>query len=211
MLPLLWLAFTAPPIAIEHVPNVLPDPMMVERLLAPPRCLAAACVRGEWQVDAMPSIPAGQRRLDGQDLPGGGGLWQIADQQRRDWMKAQGSKARVGLQYGLQALKTADASVKVAFGTSYRMQGYADDGMAGTGPVFRSQLEWNQSLGKNARLSQTTRVETGQHGTYLRNSLQFNLQLQPDLILSSGVDMRRDSAVSSRNQTDATMNLRYAF
>ena len=66
-------------------------------------------------------------------------------------------------------------------------------------------------MGERARLSQTTRVETGQHGTYLRNSLLFNLQLQRDLTLSSGVEFRRDSDASGRNQTDATLNLRYAF
>ena len=72
-------------------------------------------------------------------------------------------------------------------------------------------MEWRQALGERARLSQTTRIETGQHGTYLRNSLLFNLQLQPDLTLSSGVELRRDSDASGRNQTDATVNLRYAF
>lgn len=211
MLPLLWLAFTAPPITLDHAPAPIIEPVVVQRLLAPPRCLAASCVRGEWQVAAMAHIPAGQRRIDADDLPGNGSLLRIADRKRRDWMKPQGSNDRVGLQYGMQALSTDEASVAFSVDTAYRLQAYADDGTAGTGPVLRGQVEWRQALGERARLSQTTRVETGQHGTYLRNSLLLKLQLQPDLTLSSGVEFRRDSDITGRNRTDATVNLRYAF
>lgn len=211
MLPLLWLAFTAPPITLFHVPAPIIEPVVVQRLLAPPQCLAATCVHGEWRVEAMADIPAGQRRIDAEDLPGRGGLLRIADRKRRDWMKPQGSNDRVGMQYGMQAWSSDEASVAFSVDTAYRLQAYADDGTAGTGPVLRGQLEWRQALGERARLSQTTRVETGQHGTYLRNSLLFNVQLQPTLTLSSGVEFRRDSDITGRNQTDATVNLRYAF
>ena len=210
MLPLLWLAFTAPPIVIDHAAVPVLRPEVAQPLVEPPRCLVARCTNGEWVVDAMPQIPAGQRRIDGNDLPGHGGRLRIKDE-RRDWVRSQGSNARVGMQYGMQALKTQDTSVRVAVDTGYRLQGYADDGIAGTGPILRGRVEWQQALGENTKLSQTTRVETGQHGTYLRNSLQLNIKLQPDLTLSSGVDMRRDSDVRGRNQTDATLNLRYTF
>ena len=210
MLPLLWLAFSAPPttIALPLLP-VLP-PEVAQRLIDPPRCLKARCVNGEWSVDAMAAIPSGQRRIDANDLPGGGGQLRLPNE-RRDWMKPQGSNARVGVQYGVQAMKTRDTSVRVSVDTGYRLQGYADDGTAGTGPILRGQVEWNQALGKRARLSQTTRIETGQHGAYLRNSLLLNVQLQPMLTLSSGVEMRRDSDLVGRNQTDATLKLKYAF
>lgn len=211
MLPLLWLAFTAPPITLDIAATPVLEPVVVQRLLAPPQCLAATCVHGEWLVAAMADIPAGQRRIDAADLPGNGSLLRIADQKRRDWMKPQGSNDRVGMQVGVNAFTTDEASVAFSVDTAYRLQAYADDGTAGTGPVVRGQMEWRQSLGERARLSQTTRVETGQHGTYLRNSLLFNVQLQPDLTLSSGVELRRDSDASGRNQTDATLNLRYAF
>lgn len=210
MLPLLWLAFSAPPTAIALPPLPVLQPEVVQRLIDPPRCLKARCVNGEWSVDAMADIPSGQRRLDADDLPGSGG-WLRLPNERRDWMKAQGSNARVGMQYGVQAMKTRDTSVRVSVDTGYRLQGYADDGTAGTGPILRGQVEWNQALGKRARLSQTTRIETGQHGAYLRNSLLVNVQLQPMLTLSSGVEMRRDSDLVGRNQTDATLRLRYAF
>lgn len=211
MLPLLWLAFTAPPITLDIASTPVIEPAVVQRLLAPPQCLAASCVHGEWLVDAMADIPAGQRRIDAEDLPGNGSLLRIADRTRRDWMKPQGSNDRVGMQYGVNAFASEEASVAFSVDTAYRLQAYADDGTAGTGPVLRGQLEWHQTLGERARLSQTTRVETGQHGTYLRNSLLFNLRLQRDLTLSSGVEFRRDSDASGRNQTDATLNLRYAF
>jgi hypothetical protein len=210
MLPLLWLAFSAPPTAIALPPLPVLQPEVVQRLIDPPRCLKARCVNGEWSVDAMADIPSGQRRLDADDLPGSGGRLRLPNE-RRDWMKAQGSNARVGMQYGVQAMKTRDTSVRVSVDTGYRLQGYADDGIAGTGPILRGQVEWNQALGKRARLSQTTRIETGQHGAYLRNSLLVNVQLQPMLTLSSGVEMRRDSDLVGRNQTDATLKLRYAF
>ncbi|MCR6495145.1 DUF481 domain-containing protein [Thermomonas sp. S9] len=129
----------------------------------------------------------------------------------RDWVKAQGSNARVGMQYGLQALQTRDTRVTLALGTGYRLTPYADDGIAGTGPILRGQLEWNQALGRYARLSQVTRLETGRHGAFLRNSLLLNVQLRPALTLSSGVELRRDRDLAGRDQTDATVKLKYAF
>ena len=211
MLPLLWLAFAAPPTALAELPVPVLPPEVVQRLIDPPRCLAAHCVNGEWSIEAMVAIPRGQRRLDADDLPGSGGRLRLPSE-RRDWMKAQGSNARVGMQYGVQAMKTADTSLRVSVDTGYRLQGYADDGTAGTGPILRGQVEWNQQLGKRARLTQVTRVETSQqHGAYLRNSLLLNVQLQPALTLSSGVEMRRDSDRVGRNQTDATLKLKYAF
>ena len=211
MLPLLWLAFSVPPSAIELAPVPVMDAAVVHRLADPPRCLAARCASGEWLVQAMPAIPAGQLRVDGNNLPGAGGRLRVPAQPRKDWMKAKGSNARVGLQYGMQALKSDYASLAWAIDTGYRLQGYADDGIAGTGPVVRGNLEWKQSLGERTRLSQVTRIETGQHGTYLRNSLLLKFQLQPALTLDTGVEMRRDSEVRGRNQTDAKLNLRYVF
>jgi hypothetical protein len=211
MLSLLWLAFSVPPSAIEVAPVAAIDAALVQRLADPPQCLSARCASGEWQVRAMPAIPAGQRRIDGDALPGAGGRLQVAAQPRKDWMKAQGSNARVGLQYGMQALKSEYASLAWAIDTGYRLQGYAEDGIAGTGPVLRGNLEWRQALGERTRLSQVTRIETGQHGTYLRNSLLLKFQLQPALTLDTGVETRRDSEVTGRNQTDAKLNLRYVF
>ena len=71
--------------------------------------------------------------------------------------------------------------------------------------------EWKQALGERTNLSQVTRIETGQRGTYLRNSLLLKFQLQPTLTLDTGVELRRDSEVTGRNQTDAKLNLRYVF
>ena len=211
MLPLLWLAFSAPPSAIALAPVPVMDAVVVQRLADPPRCLAARCASGEWQVRAMPAIPAGQLRIDGDNLPGAGGRMRVAVQPRKDWMRAKGSNARVGLQYGMQAVTSEYASLAWAIDTGYRLQGYADDGIAGTGPVLRGNLEWKQALGERTKLSQITRIETGQHGTYLRNSLLLKFQLQPALTLDTGVEMRRDSEVRGRNQTDAKLNLRYVF
>ena len=210
MLPLLWLAFTAPPVAIAEPPVQVLRPEVAQRLVAPPRCIAAQCASGEWQVEAMAKIPAGQRRLDADDLPGAGARLRF-DDKRRDWLRAQGSNARVGVQYGVQTLQSKGSSLRLAVDTGYRMQGYADNGIAGTGPIVRGRMEWRQALGERARLSQDTQLEAGQHGAYLRNQLRVNLQLQPALTLSSGIDLRRDSAIDSRNQTDATLNLRYVF
>ena len=166
MLPLLWLAFTAPPSVLAPLPLPVLPPEVAQRLVAPPRCLAAQCANGEWVVDAMAAIPAGQRRVGADDLPGSGGRLRLPNE-RRDWVKPLGSNARVAMQYGLQAVKTPGTSVRVSVDTGYRMQAYADDGIASTGPILRGQVEWSQALGKRARLSQVTRVETGQRGAYL--------------------------------------------
>ncbi len=211
MPPLLWLVLAAPPTAFA-VPPPLPvlQPEVAQRLLDPPVCPAPRCVNGEWVVEAMPAIPPGQRRVGPEDLPGGGGRLRVPGA-TRDWVKAQGSNARVGMQYGLQALQTRDTHVTLALDTGYRLKPYADDGIAGTGPILRGQLEWNQALGRYARLSQVTRLETGRHGAFLRNSLLLNVQLRPALTLSSGVELRRDRDLAGRDQTDATVKLKYAF
>ena len=108
-----------------------------------------------------------------------GGRMRLSNE-RRDWVKPLGSNARVAMQYGLQALKTPGTSVRVSVDTGYRMQAYADDGIASTGPILRGQVEWNQALGKRARLSQVTRVETGQRGAYLRNFVYKFAELLSD-------------------------------
>ena len=209
-LPVLIAAIALPPaIAAESPPPIL-QPEIVARLLDPPTCLQADCLGGEWVIAAMPGIPAGQRRIDGSSLPGGGGRLRLQGSQR-SWIKARGSNARVGLQYGEQMLKTADTSVSVAMETGYRLQGYADDGTAGTGPVLRGQFSWSQVLGPRTRLAQTTRLEAGEHGAYLRNTLSLDVRLWPQWTLGAGVETRRDSSVTSRNQTDATVKLRYLF
>lgn len=211
MLPLLWLAISVPSSVIELAPVPAVDPLVAQRLADPPRCLAARCIGDEWRVGSMPAIPAGQLRVDGESLPGAGGRLRVASPPRRDWIQARGSNARVGLQYGMQALATDDASLSWAIDTGYRLQGLAEDGIAGTGPVLRGNLEWRKDLGGRARLSQLTRIETGQHGTYLRNSLLLRFKLQPALTMDTGVELRRDSAVDSRNRTDARLDLRYVF
>ncbi len=210
MLPMLWLALVAPPVTLAQFPEPVLTPEVAQRLIDPPRCLLARCVNGEWQLASMVAIPGGQLRIDGQGLPGSGARLRLSDT-RRGQFKPQGSNARVGLQYGMQAMHTDDASVRWVVNTGYRLQGYADDGTAGSGPILRGQVEWQQTLGARTKLTQTTRVETGQHGAFLRNSLLLKVQLHPALTLSSGVEIQRDSEIASRNQTDATVKLRYTF
>lgn len=111
----------------------------------------------------------------------------------------------------MHAVKSEYASLALAIDTGYRLEAYADDGIAGTGPVLRGNLEWRQALGDRTRLSQVTRIETGQRGTYLRNSLLLNIQLQPALSLDTGIELRRDSEAAGRNQADANLKLRYVF
>lgn len=211
MLALLWPAFIAPPIALEHAPPVLPQPVLAARLLAVPACGWMRCLDSEWNPQAQPAIPAGQLRVDAEALPGGRVQLQLADARHREWMKPEGSKARFGLQYGIEAMDTQATRLKLAVDTGWRLQAYAEDGIAGTGPVLRGRMEWQQALWPNARLSQVTRVETGQRGTYLRNSVQLQWTLRPAWTLDSGLELRRDSDVRSRNQTDANLTLRYAF
>ena len=207
---MLWLALSIPPPAIHQPPVPVLQPEVVQRLLDPPKCVAARCSGGEWRVEAMPSIPAGQLRVNGDSLPGGGGVLRFGDA-RRGWMKAQGSNARVGMQYGTQLLKTQDASLLFSVDTGYRLKAYADDGVANTGMIVRGQVEWKQALGDYFHLAQTTKLEAGQRSAFLRNSLLLKVQLQPTLTLSSGIESYRDSERVSRNKTDATVKLRYVF
>lgn len=209
MLPLLLMAATLPPVIPPDIPSLL-SPEMAQRLVDPPRCLEPRCVRGEWVVDAMPRIPAGQIRVDGSALPGAGGRLRLPGSQR-SWVKAQGSNARVGLQYGAQMVKTAATSVRVAMEPGYRLQAGADDGVIEVGPVLRGQVEWSHALGEEGRIAQTARLELGQRGAYLRNSVSFVWQLHPRWSLGTGLETRHDSTQQSRNQADMTVKLRYLF
>lgn len=208
MFALLGLVLAAPPVLTTLPSTPLLQQEVVLRLVDPPRCLQARCLGDEWHVGAMPAIPAGQLPVDGNALPGAGGRPSLPAA-RAGQLKAQGSNARVGVQYGLQVAKTGQTSARVALETGYRLQGYADDGIAGTGPVLRGQLEWSHALGPRSRLSQTARLEAGQHGAYLRNNLSLDLSLRPKWTLGAGVETRRDSNLAARNQTDMTVKLRY--
>jgi hypothetical protein len=210
MPPLLWLALAAPPtpLTVPDLPRVPPE--VAQRLLDPPRCLQPRCVHGEWVVEALPDIPRGQRRAGADNLPGGTTRLRVPGV-ARDWVKPQGNNARVGVQYGMQVVQTPSTSVRVAVDTGFRLKRFADDGIGTTGPILRGQLEWNQVLGQRVRLIQSARVETGQRGAYLRNSLLLNVQLQPVLTLISGIELQRDRDLPGRDRTDATLKLKYAF
>lgn len=208
MLPLLGLVLAAPPTLGALPPTPLLQQELVLRLVDPPRCLHARCLAGEWRVEAMPTIPSGQLPVDGNALPGGGARPNLPGTPPEQ-VKLRGNNARVGLQYGRQMAKTGQTSVRVVMETGYRLQGHADDGISGTGPVLHGQLEWSHALGQRSRLSQTARLEAGQHGAYLRNNLLLDLSLHPKWSLGAGVETRRDSHLTTRNQTDLTLKLRY--
>lgn len=206
----LALALVAPPAFNALPPEPLLQPELLQRLVDPPRCLQASCLSGEWVEGARPGIPAGQLRVDGSALPGGGGRLRLPGV-RPDWIKAQGSNARVGLQYGTRMVETGQTRVSLLMEPAYRLQGGVDDGIEGTGPVLRGQIAWSHALGAHAQVSQTARLEAGQGRAYLRNSLSVVWQLHPQWSLGTGVDTRHDSAIPSRNQTDMTVKLRYLF
>lgn len=145
-----------------------------------------------------------------QRFAGGGGRLRLPGA-RPDWVKAQGSNVRVGLQYGTQMVKTGQTSVSLLMEPAYRLQGGVDDGVQNTGPVLRGQIAWSHALGANASVSQTARLEVGQGGAYLRNSLSLDVRLWPQWTLGAGVETRHDSGLSARNQTDTSVKLKYAY
>lgn len=218
-----WLALLAPPVYVLPLPQApeLPAAMALATGRAELRtpCLALRCRDAEWQ----PPSPASTYAFRGEDqpvrrsvLPGQAspGPRLRASASRRDWVAGDGNAARLGARYGIDAIRTPDTRLTMEVGTGYRLQPYADDGIADTGVVARGYVEWRRTLAPWAALTQQLRVETGRGDTVVRTRVGVDVELLPQWTLRSSVDTRHDSAGNGgRGVTDSngTVQLRYVF
>lgn len=182
-------------------------------------CLALRCVDAEWAAPSAATTyayrgdeqPVVHTVLPGAPLPG---VRTLPAPGNRDWMAPYAGLDRVSARYGTTVLDKPGTGVDIEIGTGYRWQPYADNGGADTGVVARGRLEVRQKLGERTRLRQQTRVEAGRQNTYVRNSLGVEVQLKPQLKLTSDVEVRHDTAAnggSGQTDTEGNVRLRYAF
>lgn len=209
-----WLAVLAPPVFVQPFPQAPAAPAAIalfarEVSLQRP-CYTLQCLRDGWQLAAAP-LPARRNPFAlPRPVSARSGVGLYAPATRREWTANYGSNARFGTRYGMDAIRDEDTQVSIEFGSAYRLQPYADDGIGHIGPVARGSLRWLQRLGERARLEQQVRVETGRGDTFVRNLLSLDIVLESNWTLRSSIDLRHDTAADN-TATQGTVQLRYSF
>lgn len=226
MLAALWLALAIPPIHLAPLPESPGEPaaLAVAAGRADLRrpCYHLACDDAGWQPPnrftriARPKVPGSVDPLAKIRMPAIAArrypLYSPAS--RRDWRVHHGSHSRFTAGMGYEAIRTPDTSVRLEFGTGYRLQPYADHGTASEGPIARGRMELRQSIAERALLTQNLLVETGRFNTTTRQVIGLDLELQPQWTLHSNFELRHDSAGnggSGATDTEGSLHLKYRF
>lgn len=226
MLAALWLALATPPVFIQPLPESPGEPAALA--LAAGRadlrrpCYQLVCDDAGW------GTPNRFTRIQPARAPGSvdplvaSRLPALAARRyplyspavRRDWRVNHGSHSRFTTGFGYEAIRTPDTSVKLEFGTGYRLRPYADHGTAAEGLIARGRLELRQSIAERAMLTQNLLVEAGKFNTTTRQVIGLDLKLQPQWTLHSNFELRHDSAGNGgtgATDTEGSLHLRYRF
>jgi len=226
MLAALWLALAAPPVYLQPLPDSPAEPaalaLAAGRLDLRRPCYTLVCEDAGWRAPNrftriwQPRVPGSVDPLAKIHMPAIAArrypLYSPAS--RRDWRVNHGSRSRFTAGFGYEAIRTPDTSVRLEFGTGYRLQPYADHGTATEGPIARGRLELRQSIADRALLTQNLLVETGKSNTTTRQVIGLDLQLLPQWTLHSNFELRHDSAGnggSGATDTEGSLRLRYRF
>src|SRR3546814_13035017 len=94
----------------------------------------------------------------------------------------------------MQAIRRPDTKVQLELGTGYRLQPYAEYGTAAIGVIATGGLRLSQRFGAWAEINQRVRVETGRNNTFVRQTLDVDIMLQPRLTLPSRLGGNHDDA-----------------
>ena len=226
MLAALWLALAAPPVYLQPLPDSPGEPaalaLVAGRVDLRRPCYSLVCEDAGWRAPnrftriEQPRVPGSVDPLAKIRLPAIAArrypLYSPAS--RRDWRVNHGSRARFTAGFGYEAIRTPETSVRLEFGTGYRLQPYADHGTAAEGPIARGRLELRQSIADRALLTQNLLVETGKFNTTTRQVIGLDLQLLPQWTLHSNFELRHDSAGNGgtgATDTEGSLRLRYRF
>lgn len=226
MLAVLWLAFAAPPVFLQPLPGAPGEPAVFA--LAGGRadlrlpCYHLVCDDAGWEAPnrftriLQPRAPGAVEPLGKIRLPAIAArrIRLHSPASRRDWHVNHGSRSRFTAGIGYEAVRTPDTTVKVEFGTGYRLVPYSDYGTAAEGPIARGRLELSRTIADRARLTQNLLVETGRINTTTRQVIGLDLQLLPQWTLHSNFELRHDSAGnggSGATSTEGSLRLRYRF
>lgn len=226
MLAALWLALAAPPVHLQPLPDSPGEPAVLAlaggRVDLRRPCYTLVCEDAGWRAPnrftriEQPRAPGSVDPLAKIRMPAIAArrypLYSPAS--RRDWRVNHGSRSRFTAGFGYEAIRTPDTSVRLEFGTGYRLQPYADHGTAAEGPIARGRLELRQSIADRALLTQNLLIETGRSNTTTRQVIGLDLQLLPQWTLHSNFELRHDSAGnggSGATDTEGSLRLRYRF
>lgn len=221
-----WLAVVGLPVFMQPLPEApdLPAAMAVasgQVSLRQP-CYRLACRDAEWSAPHTPTLartraPGTVTPIQAQRLPRLAtrrfiGLYSPAS--RRDWFDTAGGAALVDTRYGLEAVRSPTTQLELEVGTGYRLQPYANYGTAAQGPVAMGQVRLSQRLGEHAELNQQVRVERGRENAFVRQTVGFDLALDPNWSLLGDFELRHDTAGNGgegRTDQEGSVRLRYAF
>lgn len=226
MLATWWLAIVGLPVFHQPLPEAPAEPSAVavaagQVSLRRP-CYAVRCQDVDWQGPATPApiaraavpgtrptiVPLRVPSIAARPYP----LYSPAS--ARDWRASQANHTRVETRVGYEAVRTPDTSLRMEFGTGYRIEPYADFGTAAPGPIARGNLQLSHAFGDDARLTQQVQVETGSVNTTVRQTLGVDVDLRPQWTLRSNVELRHDTAADGgrgHTDTEGSVRLHYGF
>jgi len=222
-----WLAVAGLPIYTQPLPAApeLPAIAAVAARQVPLRrpCYRLACRDAEWTAGASrqriwsPKAPGVRPRTVAQPLV------KLPDRRlaplhspfsSREFIRSGGNHVKWDTSYGLEAIRSPETSLRVEFGTGFRIEPYTDYGTAAMGPVARGQLQLSQELGRHASFTQQVQVETGRENTFLRQTLAFDYELFPQWTLRSDFELRHDTLGNGgrgSTDTEGSLKLRRTF
>lgn len=222
-----WLAVAGLPIYTHPLPAA-PEQPAVAAVFArqvPMRrpCYRLACRDAEWTADGRtpriwsPKAPGVRPRTVAHPLV------KLPDRRfvplhspfaSRESFRSGGNHVRWDTSYGLEAIRSPETSLRVEFGTGFRIEPYTDYGTSAMGPVARGKLQLSQELGRRASFTQQVQVETGRENTFVRQTMAFDYQLFPQWTLRSNFELRHDTLGNGgrgRTDTEGSVKLRRAF
>lgn len=222
-----WLAIAGLPIYTHPLPAAPEQPAVaaVFSRQVPMRrpCYRLSCRDAEWVAGAerariwSPKAPGVRPRTVAHPLvklPDRRFVPLHSPYSSRAWIRSGGNHVRWDASYGLEAIRRPETSLRVEFGTGFRIEPYTDYGTAVMGPVARGRLQLSQELGKHASFTQQVQVETGRENTFLRQTLAFDYELFPQWTLRSDFELRHDTLGNGgrgSTDTEGSLKLRRVF
>ncbi|QCO66860.2 DUF481 domain-containing protein [Luteimonas yindakuii] len=228
MIPGWWLAVVGLPVFTQPLPEAPLQPAPIAlvggQVSVRSLCYQLVCPDAEWQGTQPPVLspppPPGARgrvrrqqaatqRLRNRRLIG-----LYAPAVARDRVIAYARNWRVDTTYRLEAVREQDTTLRVEFGTGYRIEPYTDYGTAVPGLVARGGFSLQQRFGDRALWNQRVLFETGRENTYVRQTVGLDLWLADDWMLHSSLEMWHDTAANGgagRTERTGSVRLRYAF
>lgn len=184
-------------------------------------CFSTRCGDEEWRLALAPPPPP-TRALSGMPraprarapaLPGNRRYIGLnAPATPRESRGSYSNDFRIGTRYGVQALRDGPTQLGLQFGAGYRLAPLYDDGINRPGAVMRGEVNFGQRIGDRAQWRQRVFVESGRGFTFVKQSVQLDVQLWPDWTLETDFAIRHDSEGGGGSESaESSIELRRRF